>query len=186
MQQTAYTSYAYLIPSITAPRLTRYMREDLARCEYPVQCHIPVKVRKNLKGKKRAVSVEDDPPLQDAATTLNARPSHPTKRKHDEGDDPEEVEVINISSDVEDEGNELLEAGPLPQSRGGANSLNSRTREAETRPDVMRVGFDSDDEFCISSFGDEEDEAWTYSHRPHPRQRRRTKSPTTMADLSDF
>jgi len=184
LRSTAYTTYTYLIPSPAASRLTRHAREDLERCEFSVRCHFPIKARKSAKGKRRAVSVEEDPPPQDAATTSRAKPSCPTKRKREEVDDPEDDEnVIEISSDVGYEDDEILEAGSPPQFRGGWKPSDSGTRKAEARPNVTNVDSDSE-ENDIADF--EGDDVWMYSHRPHPQQRRRTKSPATMADLSDF
>ena len=197
MQQTAYKSYAYLIPSPSASRLTQHAREGLARCNHSVRCHFHVKARKSAKGKRRAAPVKEDSPLQETATTSGARYSHPTKRKHEELSDPEECgSVIDISSDTEggDEGedDELLEADSPPRFRRGREPLGSLTRKAEARPNVVRVDPDSEEEFHSSDFDegvdalDPDEDSWTYSHRSHPRQRRRTKSPPTMADLSDF
>ena len=185
MQQTAYKSYAYLIPSPTASRLTHHSREDLARCNYPVRCHFPIKVRKKAKGKGRAVSPEGDPPPQNTATTSRAKLSHPTKRKRKEADVPEEDDsVIDISSDVAGEDDEILEIDPSPQSRRDRKPLNPRTRKAESKSNVIEM--DPDPEEDIEVPDSDDDGVWMYSHRPPPRQRRRTKSPTTMADLSDF
>lgn len=183
MQQTKYTTYAYLIPSLTASRLTRYAREDLARCEHSIRCHFHIKARKPAKGKKRAVSVEEDPPFQEAAPTSRAGPSHPTKRKREEASDLEEdQDIINISSDA-DEDDCLLEVTPPPRSRGGQKPSGSRTQRVETKPNVVNVDLDSEEEIYVP---DSDQDDWVYSHRPQPRQRRRTKSPATMADLSDF
>lgn len=186
IQQTSYTSYAYLIPSHnTAPRLTRHAREDLARCDHSVRCHFPIKVRGTAKGKKREAPAKEDPPPQDTATTSKVRLSHPTKRKREEVDDPEEgASVIEISSDAAYEDDETLEANPPPRSRGDRKPLGSGTRKAEARPNVTKVDFDSEEELDVHD--SEEGDVWTYSHRPHPRRRRRTESPATMADLSDF
>jgi len=184
VQQTKYATYAYLIPSPAASRLTRYARQDLANCDFSIWCHFAVKVRKSAKGKRRAVSVEEGPPPQDTATTSRAKLSYPVKRKREEVDDPEDDEsVIEISSDAVYEDDEVLEADPPPRSRGGRNPLDSGTRKVETRPNVTNVDSDSEELYFPDS---EEDGVWAYSHRPHPRQRGRTKSPATMADLSDF
>lgn len=179
MQQTQYTSYAYLIPSPTAPRITRYAREDLARCDYSVRCHFHIKVRKNAKGKARALSDDEDPPPQGIATTSRARPLHLTKRKREEVDDQEGDEnVIEISSDAAYEDDEILEADPPDRPRGDRKLSNPTTRGVGLRSNVMQAeGWSADSE---------EDEIWIYSQRPKPRQRRRTKSPSTMADLPDF
>lgn len=180
VQETKYAAYAYLIPSPTAFRLTRYAREDLASCDFSIRCHFAVKVRKNAKGKRRAVSVDEGPAPQDTATTSRAKPSYP-KRKREEVDDPADDEsVIEISSDAVYEDDEILEADPPPRPRRGRNPLDSGTRKAEAKP---RVDSDAEELYFPDS---EEDGVWIYSHRPHPRQRRRTKSPATMADLSDF
>jgi len=195
VQQTAYASYAYLIPSPSASRLTQHAREDLARCNHSVRCHFHIKPRKSAKGKKRAAPAEEDPPLQETASTSRARHSHPTKRKHEELSDPEEGgSVINISSDKEgdDDDDELLEVDPPPRSRRGREPLGSLTRKVEARPNVVKVDPDSEEEFYFSDFDEEinaidlDEDGWMRSHRSHPRQRRRTKSPPTMADLSDF
>jgi len=175
VQQTKYATYAYLIPSPTASRLTRYAREDLTNPDHSIWCHFAVKVRKPAKGKKRAVPVEEGPLPQDTATTSGAKPSYPTKRKREEVDDPKDDEsVIEISSDAMYEDDEILEAGPPPRSRGSGNPLDADTRKVDS---------DSEELYFPDS---EDDGVWTYSHRPHTRQRRRTKSPATMADLSDF
>ncbi|KAF9652354.1 ATP-dependent DNA helicase [Thelephora ganbajun] len=185
VQQTTYTTYAYLIPSLTASRITRHAREDLAKCDYSVRCHFPIKVRKNAKGKGRAVSVEGSLPPQNHSSTSRAGPSHLTKRKREEVDDPGDDEtVIEISSDAAYGGDEILEADPPPRSRGGQKPLGSGTRKAEARPDVMAVDSDPGEESYVPD--SEGDDVWMYSHRPNQRQRRRTKSSTTMADLSDF
>jgi len=182
IQQTKYATCAYLVPSPAASRLTRYEREDLANCDFSIWCHFAVKVRKSAKGKKRAVLTEEGPPPQNTAATSRAKLSCPAKRKCEEVDDPEDDEgVIEISSDPVSEDDEILEADPPPQFRGGWNPSDSGTRKA--RLNVTKVDSDPE-EFCISD--SEEDDDWTYSHRPPPRQRRRTKSPATMADLSDF
>jgi len=185
VQQTKYTTYAYLIPSLTTSRLTRHAREDLARCDYSVRCHFHIKARKNAKGKKRATPVEEDVLPQDTATTSSTRPPHQTKREREEADDLEGgEEVIEISSDAVYEDDEILEGDPPPRSRGDQKPLHSGTRKAEARPNVMEVDFDSEEEFNVPDSDD--DGVWTYSHRSHPRKRRRTQSPATMADLSDF
>jgi len=182
VQQTKYTTYAYLVPSPAASRLTRYERGGLANCGFSIWCHFAVKVRKSAKGKKRAVSAEEGTPPQNTATTSRAELSYPERRKREGVDDPDDDEsVIEISSDAVYEDDEILEADPPPQSRGGRNPLGFGTRKA--RLDVTRVDSDPE-EFFSSDSG--EDDGWTYSHRPPPRQRRRTKSPATMADLSDF
>jgi hypothetical protein len=185
VQQTKYASYAYLIPSPTASRLTRRARKDLAQCGFSIWCYFPIKERKPAKSKKSVPSVEKGPQPQGAATTSRAKHLCPTKRKREEVDDPEDdedVDVIEISSDAVYEDDEILEANPPPRSRGGRNPLNHDTQEPKARQNVTSV--DSDlEEFLISDSG--EDNVWTYSHRPHRRQHRRTKSPT-MADLSDF
>jgi len=182
VQQTKWSTYAYLVPSPATSRLTRYEREDLANCDFPIWCHFTVKVKKSAEGKKRAVPAEEGPPPQNTATTSRAKLSCPAKRKHGGVDDPEDDEsVIEISSDPVSEDDEVLEADPPPQSRGGWDPLDLGTRKA--RLNVTKVDSDPE-EFCLS--GSEEDDGWTYSHRPPPRQRRRTKSPATMADLSDF
>jgi len=185
VQQTAYTTYAYLVPSPTASRLTRHAREDLAACNHSVRCQFHIKARKSAKGKKRAAPVEGDSPLQGTATTSRARPSLPTKRKREEKSVPEDDDVIDISSDAEDEDedDDILEADPPPRSRGGREPLGSRTWKAEASPNVVRVDPDSEEEIYDLGFDGDE---WMYSHRQQPRQRRRTKSPPTMADLSDF
>ena len=139
-----------------------------------------------MKGKPRALSDDEDSdlPPRGAATTSGARPRYLPKRKRGEVDDQEGDEnVIEISSDVVYEDDEILEANPPPQSRGGQKLLNPSTRGVGSRSSVVKV--DSDPEGW-SVADSEEDDIWTYSHRPKPRQRRRTKSPSTMADLSDF
>lgn len=180
VQETQYATYAYLIPSLTASRITRHARGEIAKCDYTISCHFPVKVRKSVNGKKRAKSVEKESPPQGIATTSGARPSHPTKRKHEETDDLEDDgDVIEISSDVVYEDDEVLEADPPPRPRGIHNSFRgSGTGGGGSRPSAMQVDFDSGEEW--------NDDGWTYSHRQKPRQRRRTQSPATMADLSDF
>lgn len=187
VHQTQYASYAYLIPSFTAPRITLYARKDLGKCDYSVRCHFPIKVRKITKGKARSLSDDDsDPPPQGSATTSGARPPHLTKRKHGEMDDQEDDDdenVIEISSDVADEDDEILEADPPPRSRGGQKLLDSSTRGVGSGYDVI-VDSDSEERYPHDLEGD--DDIWMYSHRPKPRQRRRTKSPPTMADLPDF
>jgi len=183
VQQTKYTTYAYLIPSLTASRLTRHARESLNKCEYSVRCHFLIKVRKNAKGKKRAVLVERGPSPQDTVTTSGAGPSYLTKRKREEVDDLEDDEnVIEISSDAANGDDEIIEADPPPRSRRGWKPLDSGTRKEGTRHNVTNVDSDPlEDQYVPDS---EEDDDWTYSHRSNAR-RRRTKSPT-MADLSDF
>lgn len=184
IQQTKYASYAYLIPSLTASRLTRHARGDLEKCGFSIWCHFAIKGRKTAKGKRRAMSAEEDPPPQGIATTSRAKPSYPMKRKHEEVDDPEDDEnVIEISSDAVYEDDEILEVDSPPRFRRGRNHLDPGTQKAEARPNVTQV--DSDPEELYASDSDEDD-VWTYSHRQHPRQLRRTKSPATMADLSDF
>lgn len=141
-----------------------------------------------MKGKRQAAPAEGDPPVQGTATTSGTRLSLPTKRKREEASDPEEDDdVINISSDTgaadEYDYDDLFEADTPPRSRRGREPLGSLTRKAETRPNVIKVDPDSEEEIDIPDF-DEDD--WTYSHRPPPQQRRRTKSPLTVADLSDF
>ena len=183
VQQTKYATYAYLIPSPAASRLTRYARQDLANCDFSIWCHFAVKVRRSAKGKRRAVSVEEGPPPQDTATTSRAKPSYPVKRKREEVDDPEDDEsVIEISSDAVYEDDEILEAEPPPRFRGDRNPLDSGTRTAGARPNVTKVDSDPEDDTVDLEVDDE----WRYSHLPHPRQRRRTRSPATMAELSDF
>lgn len=178
VQQTKYATYAYLIPSLTASRLTRHAREDLAKCDFSVRCHFPIKEGKSGKGKKRAASVEEDSPPRDAATTSRAKPSYPTKRKREEVDDPGDDEnVIEISSDAVYEDDDVLEVSLPPRHVGGRKPLDSGTRKVEARPNIMEVDSDSEEI---------EDDVWMYSHRSQPRRRRRTKSPATMADLSDF
>ena len=182
VQQTKYASYAYLIPSPIASRLTRHARKDVAQCGFSIWCHFPIKGRKTANRKKSAASVEKGPQPQGAATTSRAEPLCPAKRKREEVDDPEDdedVDVIEISSDAVYEDDEILEADPPPQSRRGRDPLNQKP---EVRQNVTTVDSDPE-EFLISDSG--EDNVWTYSHRPHQRQHRRTKSPT-MADLSDF
>jgi ATP-dependent DNA helicase Q1 len=182
VQQTQYTSYAYLIPSLAALRITRYAREDIAKCDYSVQCYFPIKVRKTANGKTRALSDDEDPPPQGTTTSSGARPQ--TKRKREEVDDQEDDEnVIEISSDVVYEDDEILEADSPHRSLGGQKLLDSGAWGVGSRPDVVNV--DSDPEGW-SVADSEEDNGWSYSHMPKPRQRRRTKSPPTMADLSDF
>ena len=115
--------------------------------------------------------------------------------------DPEEGGgVIDISSDSEgeaegedeDEDEELLRAvPPLRSRRGREPPVSLAPRKAEARPNVVRVDPESEEEIYFSDFDEEiyaldNEDDWTYSHRSHPRQRRRTKSPPTMADLSDF
>jgi len=179
IQQTKYASYAYLIPSPAASRLTRHAREDLAKCDYSVRCYFPVRVRKNARGKKRAAPVEEKPP-QDTAITSETRPLRPSKRKREEADDPEEDEaVIEISSDVAYEDYEILEVGPSSRSQGGRKPLDSGTQEA--RPNVTKA--DSEEGIDVH---DSDEDVWMYSHRSNPLQRRLTQSPATMADLSDF
>jgi len=198
VQQTAYTSYAYLIPSLAASRITQHAREDLARCNHSVRCHFHIKALKTAKGKKRAAPAKGDSPPQEIATTSGTRHSYPTKRKREELSDPEEDgSVINISSDAEGEGEdedeELLKAVPPPRSRRGQElSISLAPQKTEARPNVIKVDFDSGEEIYFSDFNEEiyapdlDEGDWMYSHRSHPRQRRRTKSPPTMADLSDF
>lgn len=185
VQQTKYASYAYLIPSPIASRLTRHARKDLAQCGFSVWCHFPIKERKPAKSKKSVLSAENGPQPQGAATTSRAKPLCPTKRKREEVDDPEDdedVDVIEISSDAVYEDDEILEDDPPPRSRGGRNPVNPDTQKPGARQHVTIV--DSDPEESLESdFG--EDSVWTYSHRPHQRRHKRTKSPT-MADLSDF
>lgn len=181
VQQTQYRTNAYLIPSLTAPRITRHPREDLAKCDYSIRCHFPMKV-KITKGKARAPLDDEGPPPQGIASTSRARPPHLTKRKRKEVDDQEDDEnVIEISSDVVDD-DEIFEADHPPRPLGGQKLLGSSTRGAEPRSYVI---VDSEPEGW-SGPDSEEGDIWMYSHRPKPRQRRRTKSPSTMADLPDF
>lgn len=180
VQRTQYATYAYLIPSLTASRITRHTRGGIPKCDYTISCHFPIRARKGMNGKKRAESVDKEPPPQGIATTSGARPSHPTKRKHEGTEDPEDDgNVIEISSDAVYEDDEVLEADPPPRSWGTHKPFRgSGTGEGGSRPNAMQVDSDSEGEW--------NDDGWTYSHRQKPRQRRRTKSPATMADLSDF
>ena len=183
VRQTQYASYAYLVPSLAAPKITRHAREGLAKCDYSIRCHFPIKVRKNAKGKARALSDDDESLPQGTATTSMARPPHLTKRKREEVDDQEGGEnVIEISSDV-CEDDEILEADLPPRSRRGQKLFDSSTRAEGPRSNVMKVDSDLEEWSVADS---EEDDIWIYSHRPKPRQRRRTMSSATMADLSDF
>jgi hypothetical protein len=171
VRQTKFTSYAYLIPSANTHLITRNMREDLAKSNFSVRCHFPIKVRGTAKGKNRAAAVEEDPQLQDTATDSETRPSHPTKRKREVEDDSEDDEnVIEISS--EDEDDEPIEVDSSPRSRG-QNILGSSTGWERNAPEVL------------SDSGEGGDAVWIKSLRQKPRQRRRTQ-PGTMADLSDF
>lgn len=171
MQQTAYKTYAYLIPSPNTRLITQNAREDLAKSDFSVRCHFPTRVRGTAKGKKRAVAAEEDPQLQDTATNSGARPSPPTKRKREVEDDPEDdASVIEISSE-----SEPLEVDSSPPSRG-ENILGSS----------IRRGWEPNDLEVLSDSGGGGDAAWMRSFRQKPRQRRRTQSPGTMADLSDF
>ena len=184
VQQTKYTSYAYMVPSLIAVRITRYAREDLVRCEYSVPCHFPIKVRKNAKGKARALSDDEDLLPQGTATASGARPL--TKRKREEVDDQDgddDENVIEISSDGVCEDDEILEADPPSRPRGGQKFLDSSTLGAGSKSNVVNVDSDSEG-WSAADF--EEDDSWMYSHRSKPRQRRRTKSPSTMENLSDF
>ena len=123
-----------------------------------------------------------DPLPQETAT--RAGPSRLTGKKRKEADDPEDDgDVIEISSDVAYEDDEIFEADPPPRPQGGRKPSGSGARGAGSRPDVMNVDSDPEEWNGADS---EDDDVWVYSHRPKPRQRRRTKSPPTMADFSDF
>lgn len=126
------------------------------------------------------MSAEGDPPSREISTASEVKL---VKRKREEVDDLEEAEnVINISSDAEDDDDEIIEASPPPRSRGRQKSSNPHTWKAEARPNVIGVDSDPEEEIHISDV--DEDGVWMYSHRPQ--RRRRTESPATMADLSDF
>jgi hypothetical protein len=188
VHQTTWTAYAYIIPSFTASQITRFARDDLGNCGVSVRCYLPSKARKTGKGKKRATSGGEDPPLPDTATTSRSGPSQLTGKRKRMDDPEEDGSVIEISSDVayeEDEEDEISEADPSPRSRsrGGLKPLNSGTRGAGSRPQVMDV--DSGPEEWMA--GDsKDDEGWMFSQRSNPRHRRRTKLTSTMADLPDF
>lgn len=124
------------------------------------------------------MSIDGDPSHQDAASTPGAGPSCPTKRKRREDDPEDDDDVIEISSDaVCEDDDSILEVGPPPKPRKGPKPLDIGNRGA---PSVSS----SEEEWNDPDSG--EDDVWIYSHRPKRRRRSRTKSPTTVADLSDF
>lgn len=139
-----------------------------------------------MKGKARALSDDDDdPPPQVAATTSGARPLTKRKREEvdDQGDDDGDGNVIEISSDEVCEDDEILEADPPSRPWGGQKLLDSSTLGAGSGSNVAYVDSDSEG---LSVADLEEEGSWMYSHRSKPRQRGRTKSPSTMENLSGF